>query len=179
MSTSHRLNYQDGEPNGNLLINLLRAGRGNCLPGLKAEVQDLCAQYLDYPMADSQAATVKNATREPQTRLGAVTAQVPEGEKRDTCGCLFALRCCPSVRKTNLLYAAIPWLYVKGNSTDEMLDALQLLLGQQRSCLSANTVSQFKQVWGEDFVPGTKSGGITIVKECGERRDLQRNLCSQ
>jgi len=51
------------------------------------------------------------------------------------------------VRKTASLEAALPWLYLKGASTDEMQPALEVLLGAEAKGLSANTVSRLKQTW--------------------------------
>jgi len=68
--------------------------------------------------------------REPQTGLGAVRRQIPKCRRRGIVRVPFqSALVSTSLRKNNLLDAAIPWLYVKGNSTDEMLDALQLRLG--------------------------------------------------
>ena len=57
----------------------------------------------------------------------------------------------PYVRKTRSLEAAIPWLYLKGISTGEMEDALQILVGESASGLSASTVSRLKSKWKKEY----------------------------
>jgi putative transposase len=57
----------------------------------------------------------------------------------------------PYVRKTESLEAAIPWLYSKGISTDEMQPALEALVGPKAKGFSASTVSRLKQGWREEY----------------------------
>jgi len=57
----------------------------------------------------------------------------------------------PYVRKTASLEAARPWLHLKGISTDEMIPALEVLLGAQAKCLSSTTASRLKQTWRQDY----------------------------
>ena len=57
----------------------------------------------------------------------------------------------------------MPWLYLKGVSSDEMGEALKVLVGPQAQGLSASTVSRLKQVWGEEY-----------RQSCEERLDANR-----
>ncbi len=58
----------------------------------------------------------------------------------------------PYVRKTKILEAALPWLYLKGvSSSGEMGAALEVLVGPEAQGLSASTVSCLKQVWAEEY----------------------------
>ena len=54
----------------------------------------------------------------------------------------------PYVRKPRSLEAALPWLYLKGISTGEMQEALEVLVGPEAQGLSANTISRLKRQWG-------------------------------
>ncbi len=58
----------------------------------------------------------------------------------------------PYVRRTKILEAALPWLYLKGvSSSGEMGAALEVLVGPEAQGLSASTVSCLKQVWAEEY----------------------------
>lgn len=57
----------------------------------------------------------------------------------------------PYVRKTRSLEAALPWLYLKGVSTGEMSEALEVLVGPEAKGLSASTVARLKQQWAEEY----------------------------
>jgi putative transposase len=57
----------------------------------------------------------------------------------------------PYVRKTKSLEAALPWLYLKGVSSGEMSEALEVLVGPEAKGLSASTVARLKQQWAEEY----------------------------
>ena len=57
----------------------------------------------------------------------------------------------PYVRKARRLEAALPWLYLKGISTGDMSDALEVLVGPEAKGLSASTVSRLKTKWADDY----------------------------
>ena len=91
--------------------------------------------------------------RELQTGLGPITVKIPKVRSRTGAPVTFQSALVPPyVRKTRTLEAAIPWLYLKGVSSGEMADALQVLVGPQaRQGLSASTVSRLKQVWADEY----------------------------
>jgi len=45
----------------------------------------------------------------------------------------------------------IPWLYLKGVSTNDFSDALAALVGKDSPGLSASTISRLKSIWQEDL----------------------------
>ncbi len=55
------------------------------------------------------------------------------------------------MRKTRSLEAALPWLYLKGISTGEMGNALEVLVGKDAKGLSANTVARLKKSWSAEY----------------------------
>ena len=55
------------------------------------------------------------------------------------------------VRKTRTLEAALPWLYLKGVSTEEMVEALKVLVGREVQGLLASTVSRLKSEWANEY----------------------------
>jgi len=112
-------------------------------------------QYSESRTADGKMAVVRNGylpERELQTGIGPVTIQIPKIRSRTGEPVTFRSALVPPyVRKTKSLEAALPWLYLKGVSTGEMNEALQVLVGPEATGLSASTVSRLKQVWGEEY----------------------------
>jgi putative transposase len=53
----------------------------------------------------------------------------------------------PYLRKTRSLEGLIPWLYLKGVSTGDFAEALQVILGPDAPGLSATTVTRLKAAW--------------------------------
>ena len=67
--------------------------------------------------------------REIQTGIGPVTVRVPKVRSRTGEAVTFRSALVPPyVRKTQSLVAVLPWLYLKGISTGEMQEALQVLV---------------------------------------------------
>jgi transposase-like protein len=57
----------------------------------------------------------------------------------------------PYLRKTENLEDLIPWLYLRGISTNDMTDALAGLLGVNPEGFSASSVVRCKKVWENEF----------------------------
>ena len=57
----------------------------------------------------------------------------------------------PYLKRTKNVEEFIPWLYLKGISTGEMQPALEALLGEGATGLSAATVSRLKKCWEADY----------------------------
>jgi putative transposase len=62
----------------------------------------------------------------------------------------------PYLRKTKSLEDLIPWLYLKGVSTGDFVDALKALLGPDAPGLSATTVTRLKAAWETDYEAWSK-----------------------
>ena len=122
---------------------------------VEAELQDLLLQHVERRTADGKAGVIRNGylpAREIQTGIGPVTVQIPKVRSRTGEPVTFRSALVPPyVRKTKSLEAALPWLYLKGISTGEMYEALQVLVGPEAVGLSASTVSRLKQVWAEEY----------------------------
>ena len=122
---------------------------------VEAELQDLLLQHVERRTADGKAGVIRNGylpAREIQTGIGPVTVQIPKVRSRTGEPVTFRSALVPPyVRKTKSLEAALPWLYLKGISTGEMHEALQVLVGPEAVGLSASTVSRLKQVWAEEY----------------------------
>jgi putative transposase len=50
----------------------------------------------------------------------------------------------------------IPWLYLKGISTNDFSEALQSLLGPEAKGLSASTITRLKSVWEDEYAEWSK-----------------------
>jgi transposase-like protein len=55
------------------------------------------------------------------------------------------------LRKTKSMEELIPWLYLKGISTNDFTDALGALVGKDSPGLSASTISRLKSIWQDDL----------------------------
>ena len=60
------------------------------------------------------------------------------------------------LRKTKSMDEQIPWLYLKGISTNDFPEALQALLGADAKGLSASTITRLKSVWEEEYADWSK-----------------------
>ena len=57
----------------------------------------------------------------------------------------------PYLRRTKSVDELIPWLYLKGISTNDFPEALSALLGPDAKGLSANTIQRLKDVWSQEY----------------------------
>ena len=55
------------------------------------------------------------------------------------------------LRKTKSIEEMIPWLYVKGISTNDFPEALQSLFETEAKGLSPSTITRLKQVWEDEY----------------------------
>lgn len=138
------------------LTQLLKSGAQQMLQvAIEAEVQEFMLQFQDRLLDDGRAAVVRNGhqpERDLQTGIGPVTVKVPKVRSRDGEPVTFRSALVPPyVRKTKSLEAALPWLYLKGVSTGEMSDALEVLVGPEAKGLSASTVARLKQQWAAEY----------------------------
>jgi len=138
------------------LTELLRTGARQLIQqAVETELAEFMQQYTGRKLDDGRAAVVRNGyhpEREIQTGIGPVTVEIPKVRSKDGEPVTFrSVMVPPYVRKTRSLEAAIPWLYLKGVSTGEMANALEVLVGPEAKGLSASTVARLKQAWSEDY----------------------------
>ena len=118
---------------------------------------------LGSPLAPSARRVSRVASRLPGTtrlrfalhggqRLGEVPVKVPKVRDRSGGGIKFNSKLVPPyLKRTKNVEEFIPWLYLKGISTGEMQPALEALLGEGATGLSAATVSRLKKSWEADY----------------------------
>jgi len=142
-------------PTENALEELLKRGARDLLAAaIEVEVSGLIADFNDLTVAGKQA-VVRNGylpARTIQTGLGDIPVKVPKVRDRSGQGIKFNSQLVPPyLKRTRNLEEFIPWLYLKGISTGDMQPALEALLGEGATGLSANTVSRLKQGWEQDY----------------------------
>jgi len=90
--------------------------------------------------------------REVLTGVGPVKVQLPKTRDRSGQGrCFRSLVLPPYLKKTRRLEAVLPWLYLKGVSTNDFDEALTSLFGESVRGLSPATISRLKRVWQKDY----------------------------
>ncbi|MFT4581048.1 MAG: putative transposase [Gammaproteobacteria bacterium] len=141
---------------GDALTAMLRSGAQELVrQAVDAELQDLLAIHAARLTEAGRAGVVRNGylpERQLQTGIGPVTVKVPKVRSKTGEPATFRSALVPPyVRKTRTLEAALPWLYLKGVSSGEMGEALQVLVGPDAKGLSASTVSRLKQVWAKEY----------------------------
>ena len=138
------------------LTELLRSGAQQLIyQAVEAELKEFLAQFSGQATDQGHAKVVRNGyhpERELQTGVGPVSVKIPKVRSRSGEPVTFRSALVPPyVRKTRSLEAALPWLYLKGVSTGEMEEALQVLVGPEAQGLSASTVARLKQSWAEEY----------------------------
>jgi putative transposase len=147
------------------LTDLLRSGaRRLIMHAIEFEVEAFLAPFSDQRTEDGKAAVVRNGyhpERQIQTGMGPVTVKVPKVRSKTGKPITFHSALVPPyVRKAKSLEAALPWLYLKGISSCEMSEALNVLIGPEAKGLSANTVSRLKQTWGKEYEDWRSAKGL-------------------
>lgn len=138
------------------LSELLRTGAQRLIrQAVEAELAELLAQYADQTDKHGRAAVVRNGylpQRAVVTGLGPVAVRVPKVRSRtEERGSFHSSLVPPYVRRAKTLDAALPWLYLKGISTGQMQEALEVLVGPEAKGLSASVVSRLKGQWQAEY----------------------------
>jgi putative transposase len=156
MNKSTVVEFEGREQLTDSLTQLLRMGAINLIQqAVEAELSGFMEQFSERLLEDGRSAVVRNGyqpERQIQTGIGPVTVKIPKVRARDGDPVTFRSALVPPyVRKTKSLEAALPWLYLKGISTGEMSNALEVLIGPEAKGLSASTVARLKRTWAEDY----------------------------
>jgi transposase-like protein len=118
---------------------------------VQAELESFLEGYSTLRMMDGRRAVVRNGflpQRKVQTGIGDIEVQVPKVRDRSGGGIKFNSTLLPPyLKRTKSVEEMLPWLYLKGVSTGDYQEALNSLLGENASGLSANTISRLKSKW--------------------------------
>lgn len=144
------------EPVEDALTQVLRTGAQELIrQAVEAELAELLEQHTCRTDAQGRAALVRNGhlpERQVVTGLGPLSVRVPKVRSRTDERVAFHSRLVPPyVRRSRTLDAALPWLYLKGISTGQMQEALEVLVGPEAKGLSAPVVSRLKRQWQAEY----------------------------
>ena len=148
-------------PSPNTLTQVLREGAQRLLAqAIQAEVEEFLECHADRRTEDGRAGMTRSGhqpTRELRTGIGPVRVRIPKARSKVVDPVTFRSSLVPPyVRKTRWLEAALPWLYLKGISTDHMSEEVNLAgnddYADAQAELSRRLVerisrSQLKQPW--------------------------------
>src|SRR4030067_976178 len=148
-----------GEKQGSVedaLTELLRTGAQRLVrQAIEVELAELLAQYADQRDGAGRPAVVRNGylpERQVLTGLGPVSVRLPKVRSRTANPVVFHSQLVPPyVRRARALEVALPWLYLKGISTGQMKEALEVLVGPEAKGLSASVVSRLKRQWKQEY----------------------------
>ncbi|MBN1850136.1 MAG: transposase [Deltaproteobacteria bacterium] len=142
------------------ITDILRSGAKRLLAeALEAEIESFIRQYRDLKDDLNHLRVVRNGylpERDVQTGIGPVPVKVPRARDRqseqDSEPIQFTSSILPKyMRKTKSIEELIPWLYLKGISTNDFTEALSALVGKDAPGLSAPTIVRLKTIWEEDL----------------------------
>lgn len=156
MGKSNVLEFQGRDTIADPLTELLRTGAEQLIyQAVEAELLELLAEHSQRRTEDGKAGVVRNGhlpARELQTGLGPATVQIPKVRAKAGEPVIFRSALVPPyVHRTRSLAAALPWPNLKGISSGEMGEALQVLVGPDADEQSASTVSRLKQGGAEEY----------------------------
>jgi len=138
------------------LSDLVRDGAQRIIvQAVAAELTAFLDDHADARDAAGRRAVVRNGyqpARQVLTGVGPVTVRMPKTRDRAGEGRCFRSEVLPPyLKKTRRLEAVIPWLYLKGVSTNDFDEALQALFGESVKGLSPATISRLKGAWEAEY----------------------------
>ena len=140
------------------ITEVLRTGaRKLIVEALEVEIQSFLNQDKDLRDHLGRQRVVRNGylpERDIQTGIGPVTVKVPRARDRQRESDPIRFKSSllpPYLRKTKSMEELIPWLYLKGISTNDFAEALAALVGKDSPGLSVSTISRLKTIWEDDL----------------------------
>ena len=152
-----------------VLTEVLKQGAQKLLAtAIEAEVTSYIERHAEVVDENGHRVVVRNGhlpERTIQTGIGGVQVRQPRihDSRLDKNGdpIKFTSKILPPyLRKTRTLDAMIPWLYLKGISTNGFSEALQALLGPDAPGLSASSIVRLKQSWEGDYTEWSRRSFI-------------------
>jgi putative transposase len=137
-----------------------RGARDILQRAIEVEVQTMLEGFASVSLIDGRRAVVRNGylpAREILTAVGPVEVQVPKVRDRSGSGVKFnSALAPPDVRRSARVAAALPWLYLKGISSGDLGEALEVLVGEAAKGLSPAALGRLKAQWSEDYQGWTR-----------------------
>jgi transposase-like protein len=143
------------------LEELVRRGARDILQrAIEAEIRTTLEEFASVSLIDGRRAVVRNGylpPREILTTVGPVEVQVPKVRDRTGSGVKFNSALAPPyVRRSARVAAALPWLYLKGISSGDLGEALEVLVGDAAKGLSPAALGRLKAEWSEEYQGWTR-----------------------
>jgi transposase-like protein len=146
------------ETSRSVLDSLVREGARRMLQAaLEAEVSSFLEEHTSLRDERGNRRVIRNGHLPERSILtGAGPLEVRQPRVRDLGGEAEKIRFSSSIlprylRRSKSIDELIPWLYLKGISSGDMEQALEVLLGPEAKGLSANVVVQLKEQWYKEF----------------------------
>lgn len=138
------------------LSELVRQGAQRIIRhAVEAELKVFLEGHAAERDEEGRRAVVRNGylpEREILTGIGTVPVRIPKTRDRAGEGRRFRSELLPPyLKKTRRLEAVIPWLYLKGVSTNDFDEALKALFGESVKGLSPATIVRLKQSWEAEY----------------------------
>jgi transposase-like protein len=142
--------------NRDVLTEFLRDGARDLIRvALENEIRSLLLKFEGEKLEDGKPRVVRNGylpERTIQTGIGEVEVKVPRVRARAGEGVKFESLLVPRyLRKTRSMEELLPWLYLKGISTNDFQEALASILGKEAKGLSSSTVVRLKAEWEKEL----------------------------
>lgn len=136
------------------LSDLIREGAQRIIrQAVEAELKAFLEQHATEH--EGRRALVRNGyqpERDVLTGIGAVKVRVPKTRDRAGEGRCFRSELLPPyLKKAKRLEAVLPWLYLKGVSTNDFDEALTALFGESVKGLSPATIGRLKHSWEAEY----------------------------
>lgn len=138
-----------------MLTETIRQGAQRLLSvAIEAEVQRFIEEHAQITDAEGRRLVVRNGylpERALQTGIGDVPVKMPRvrnNSDEDVHFCSSLLP--PYLKRTKSVEELVPWLYLKGISTNDMSSALKSLLGDHAKGLSVKNIGHLTQAWQEE-----------------------------
>lgn len=143
-----------------VLNEILREGaRRLLMAAVEAEIHNYVSAHTDQKDPDGRRLVVRNGylpAREIQTGLGPLEIHQPrvDDRRKDPDGNRLRFHSeilPPYLRRTKSIEELIPWLYLRGISTGDFVEALAALLGPGAAGLSATNIVRLKASWEQEW----------------------------
>jgi putative transposase len=152
-------NFREQFVGRELLDQFVRRGAQQMLQqAIEAEVEEFLQQHQQRRDSNGNRLVVRNGhkpARQIVTGAGALEVRQPrvrdnapnQNERVQFSSAILP----PYLRRSKAIEEFIPWLYLRGISTGDFSEALQVLLGERAKGLSANVVVRLKEEWLAEY----------------------------
>lgn len=144
------------EESKDVLTELAREGARRMLElAMAEEVQAFMEMHAGESLENGRQRIVRNGflpERKVQTGLGDVPVRAPRVRDRGNGDIKFTSSLLPPyLKRAKSVEELLPWLYLKGISTNDFGEALEALLGENATGLSASSIGRLKAAWEQEW----------------------------